>query len=160
MELCDLCADPLETILVNPETLDPNEQLEYLEIREAIGLPEPLDTDADGVPDLTDNCPAVANADQLDTDADTQGDACDTDDDGDGLTDAEEAALGTNPVLTDSDGDGFGDAAEVAAGTDPTDPASTPTTVAVPALGLLALGLLGGLVFVLGALRLARRPRA
>jgi len=67
------------------------------------------DPDGDGLPDLMDNCPGVANADQLDTDGDTQGDACDTDDDDDGLTDAEEAALGTDPLLADTDGDGVND---------------------------------------------------
>jgi hypothetical protein len=36
-----------------------------------------LDADGDGVPDATDNCPSVANADQADTDADGRGDACD-----------------------------------------------------------------------------------
>ena len=37
--------------------------------------------------DGTDNCPLIANADQLDTDSDGTGDACDTDDDGDGDND-------------------------------------------------------------------------
>ena len=37
----------------------------------------PTDTDADGVPDATDNCPNVANTDQADADADGMGDACD-----------------------------------------------------------------------------------
>jgi hypothetical protein len=72
----------------------------------------------------------------------------DTDSDGDGLSDAQEATLGTDPAnpdidedglfdgaevtagtdptLYDSDGDGFGDNAEVANGTDPNDPASVP----------------------------------
>jgi hypothetical protein len=40
-------------------------------------VPEPVDTDGDGVTDELDNCPADANADQLDTDADTIGDVCD-----------------------------------------------------------------------------------
>ena len=35
------------------------------------------DTDGDGVPDHLDNCPDVANPDQLDTDGDFTGDACD-----------------------------------------------------------------------------------
>jgi hypothetical protein len=37
-----------------------------------------LDTDNDGVPDLTDNCPSVANPDQADFDNDGVGDACDS----------------------------------------------------------------------------------
>jgi hypothetical protein len=41
------------------------------------GSPPP-DADSDGVPDSSDNCPAVANTDQTDTDGDGIGDACDT----------------------------------------------------------------------------------
>jgi len=37
------------------------------------------DQDADGVPDSIDNCPSVANTDQLDGDGDGIGDACDPD---------------------------------------------------------------------------------
>ena len=48
----------------------------------------------------------------------------DADRDGDGLTDAEEADLGTSPTDPDSDGDGFDDGDEVAAGTNPTNPYS------------------------------------
>jgi len=43
------------------------------------------------------------------------------DSDGDGLTDAEEAELGTDPLLEDSDGDGFTDGEEVEVGTGPLD---------------------------------------
>lgn len=45
----------------------------------------------------------------------------DLDSDGDGLTDVEEEALGTDPMASDSDGDEFSDSEEVASGTDPTD---------------------------------------
>jgi hypothetical protein len=39
-------------------------------------LPAVADEDGDGVPDATDNCPFVANANQLDTNGDGIGDAC------------------------------------------------------------------------------------
>ncbi|AFU98474.1 PHB depolymerase family esterase [Simiduia agarivorans] len=42
------------------------------------GSSQPTDTDGDGVPDATDNCPAVANPDQADSDGDGTGDACDS----------------------------------------------------------------------------------
>ena len=42
--------------------------------------------------------------------------------DGDGLTNAEESTLGTDPDNADSDGDGIDDGAEVEQGLDPTDP--------------------------------------
>jgi hypothetical protein len=38
--------------------------------------PPPQDTDSDGVPDGTDNCPQVANPAQVDADSDATGDAC------------------------------------------------------------------------------------
>jgi len=46
------------------------------------------------------------------------------DSDGDGLSDAEETALGTNPYNPDTDGDGLSDGAEVANNTDPLNPDS------------------------------------
>ncbi|MGB0594360.1 MAG: thrombospondin type 3 repeat-containing protein [Poseidonia sp.] len=45
------------------------------------------DTDNDGVPDVSDNCPNTSNPLQGNTDGDAQGDACDSDDDNDGITD-------------------------------------------------------------------------
>lgn len=39
--------------------------------------PASADVDADGVPDSTDNCPAISNPSQADTDLDSLGDACD-----------------------------------------------------------------------------------
>ena len=51
----------------------------------------------------------------------TPGEVLGGDLDGDGLDDAEEGALGTDPLNPDSDGDGILDGAEVDAGTDPLD---------------------------------------
>lgn len=48
------------------------------------------------------------------------------DPDGDGLTNAQEIAAGTDPFRADTDGDGFGDGLEVTAGSNPLDPRSTP----------------------------------
>jgi hypothetical protein len=71
---------------------------------------------------------------------------CLADADGDGLDDALEASLGTNPFVADTDGDGFLDGHEVnVLGSDPLDPDS-PGAPAVPSLppggpAILALGL-------------------
>jgi hypothetical protein len=55
-----------------------------------------VDTDSDGVDDATDNCPLVANTNQLDTDGDKIGDACDS-----CPNDAANTCL--NPVDVDAD---------------------------------------------------------
>jgi len=48
------------------------------------------------------------------------------DPDGDGLTNAQEIAAGTDPFRADTYGDGFNDGIEVTAGSNPLDPRSTP----------------------------------
>ena len=71
------------------------------------------DSDNDGEPDSTDNCPNTANANQTDTDNDDEGDACDTDDDNDEVLDgADNCPLISNADQADADSDGQGDACD------------------------------------------------
>jgi hypothetical protein len=76
----------------------------------------PGDGDNDGIPDETDNCPAVYNPDQLDSDGNGVGDACETapaDTDDDGVIDSQDnCPTVSNQDQLDSDGDGVGDACE------------------------------------------------
>ena len=114
------------------------------------------DGDGDGVPDAGDNCPTVVNADQTNSDrnfvsnapvygsndltwivSDAAGDACDGDDDNDGLADGSEAG-GCNgsgpldPVNRDSDGDRRLDNAECVLGSNPSDAGSYPPNIVAP----------------------------
>lgn len=63
----------------------------------------------------------VSCGDKDDTDGSDDTGSTGADSDGDGLTDTEEEALGTNPAQADSDGDGYDDGYEVDYGTDPND---------------------------------------
>jgi len=57
-----------------------------------------------------DNCPIVKNGDQLDSDGNGRGDACDGDMDGDGIADADDdCPFISDPLQADSNEDGVGD---------------------------------------------------
>ena len=89
-----------------------------------------IDVDHDGLPDAWE----ITNFGSI-TAQSGSGDA-----DGDGLSNAQEKALGTNPNMKDSDGDGVWDGAELQAGTDPLSAASKPGTNMVTFLPAFELG--------------------
>ncbi|HEV8113580.1 MAG TPA: thrombospondin type 3 repeat-containing protein [Planctomycetota bacterium] len=71
------------------------------------------DSDGDGIPDGSDNCPNVANPDQANNDGDAQGDVCDSDDDNDGVPDgADNCQFIANSNQANNDGDALGDACD------------------------------------------------
>ena len=106
-----------------------------------------IDTEGDGVFDISDNCIDDQNTAQTDTDMDGSGDACDEDIDGDTWLNDLEQELGGDPLNPhdgaivqgflmqlaiknnklsdteiDSDSDGLSDALEIVLGGDPNDP--------------------------------------
>lgn len=71
------------------------------------------DSDNDGIPEISDNCPTTSNVSQTDTDSDSSGDACDSDDDGDSVADgSDNCTLVVNSTQTDTDSDASGDACD------------------------------------------------
>jgi hypothetical protein len=117
------------------------------------------DADFDGVADGADNCPTTANAGQQNNDrnfidlppskpfddltaidSDTLGDACDNDDDNDGIADNVEvpgppcasASAATNATVADTDGDRRLDGAECLLGSDPANASSVPASSVAP----------------------------
>ena len=65
------------------------------------------------VGDDCDNCPAVANTDQVNTDGDALGDLCDPDIDNDGVANGiDNCPYVSNPDQLDADADLIGDACD------------------------------------------------
>ena len=71
--------------------------------------PNNVDSDGDGVNDKMDECPMIPGTEKGCPEIDNSG----VDTDKDGLSDAMEAKIGTNPKNPDSDGDGLNDGEEV-----------------------------------------------
>ena len=70
---------------------------------------ESSDGDSDGIGDNSDNCPAIFNSNQQNTDNDASGNVCDEDDDNDGLLDANDnCPLVINADQLNTDGDALG----------------------------------------------------
>lgn len=81
-------------------------------VGQAKTLPPP-DKDQDGVPDVEDSCPEVANPQQRDLDQDGLGDVCDEDLDGDGVANGvDNCPEIANVDQEDPDGDGLGQACD------------------------------------------------
>lgn len=109
-----LCADALDNDAAGPDGA----------INDGCGTKGDLTTNGWGtVANADDNCPTVYNPDQTNTDGlsrdagggvkasnpnqDIMGDACDPDLDNDGLVNANEESMGTDPLKNDTDADGW-----------------------------------------------------
>lgn len=78
-----------------------------------------VDSDDDGIADRIDNCSATENPEQIDTDGDLYGNACDADLDGNGIVNFGDlalfkAAFGTDDADADLDGNGVVNFADLA----------------------------------------------
>jgi hypothetical protein len=89
----------------------------------SVGKDPGVDTDRDGVLDKDDNCPNASNTNQADFDRDGFGDACDADDDNDGVPDSSDEFPLDAAESADTDDDGMGDNFEVRFGLNLNDPA-------------------------------------
>ncbi|MEC7173333.1 MAG: gliding motility-associated C-terminal domain-containing protein [Bacteroidota bacterium] len=84
-------------ISVDPSSTDPDYLTADLITIDLINQDNDVDYDNDGLHEVYDNCPFEFNPDQIDLDEDGNGDICDADIDGDGVTNIQEAIDMTDP---------------------------------------------------------------
>lgn len=118
----------------------------------------PTDTDGDGIIDALESTAVDTDGDGVNDEADPANtDPCipnpnagPCDQDGDGLTNSEEAAEGTSPTNPDTDGDGINDGTEVTNGTDPLDLCDPPNALPACNIDTDGDGLLDGTEATIG----------
>jgi hypothetical protein len=101
------CYKPLVTVTQTLQLVTANPSLIAVRTTSPVGahvspILQLADTDKDGIPDITDNCPQVANPGQADTDPPLS--VCGLEGDGPGVT--------PQPCITGAPGDGVGDACD------------------------------------------------
>jgi hypothetical protein len=119
-------ADTPAVLHEGPSNTDPT-------VDNCIGVPNPGQENNDG--NFVDTTPPLTQNDTSRPMSDAAGDACDPDDDNDGLADTVELSLlpcatatgPLDPFHPDSDGDGYMDSAECSIGTNPNSSASKPS---------------------------------
>jgi hypothetical protein len=123
-------------IAVNSTSIDPSGTSASLNLTVSATALGPYVVVATTAAGSSDSTPSAANTLEIR--------ALGLDDDGDGLTNAQELAIGTDPFNPDTDGDGFPDGVEVEVGSNPLDPRSPgllvvaappAVTVVLPATG-------------------------
>ncbi len=111
---CDNCPDVWNQDQANS---DPDRYGDACDNCPFIDNPLQENSDSDDWGDACDNCLYIAN-NQVDTDGDGRGNACDDDDDNDGYLDPDDA-FPTDPTeWADTDGDGVGDNSDICNGHD------------------------------------------